>query len=322
MVGVNAVRTYARLLPVEAVRRLAAVRVVRFDAAALELFGGSAMRAASLDADEARARVVERWEGDLCGLLNAMTRGELEWLAAMVDVGRNGRAPELRERMWRHGSALERCGEDVPAGVQPSPVVLGGHLVVMASARGAYPPSGAWPRPVPAPCEAEPPSEEPETLDELLAAADRLIGVRLGSRGRDKGAWGMRAARLLGVDERGGNEPDWRGDVEIKTVPVAREANGLWRIVEDPAISMLGEGGALAKLQRTLWLARADVDDGDATIVCWYLLDWDHVVARLVRQYLHVRPKGPKGTDQRGLYLHKRFFADCGLLAALNGPAR
>lgn len=127
--------------------------------------------------------------------------------------------------------------------------------------------------------------------------------------------------------ERGGDEPDWRGDVEIKTVPVAREASGYWRVVEDPAIAMLGDGdrdagrasGAAAKLQRTLWLARADVDDGDATIVSWYLLDYDAAVARLARRYLHARPKGPAGTDQRGLYLHKRFFADTGLLASLNG---
>jgi hypothetical protein len=153
----------------------------------------------------------------------------------------------------------------------------------------------------------------------LLAAADRAIGVRLGRRGRDKGAWGLRAARLLGVIERGIDEPDWRGDVEIKTVPVAREPSGLWRVVEDPAIAMLGETSALAKLQRTLWLARADADDGDATIVSWYLLEWDATVARLARRYLHVRPKGPANTDQRGLYLHKRFFADAGLLATLNG---
>ena len=31
--------------------------------------------------------------------------------------------------------------------------------------------------------------------------------------------WGVRAAALIGVPERGGDEPDWRGDVEIKTVP-------------------------------------------------------------------------------------------------------
>src|SRR5262249_1261877 len=140
-----------------------------------------------------------------------------------------------------------------------------------------------------------------------------------GARGRDKGAWGLRAAALLGVIERGTGEPDWRGDVEIKTVPIAQEPSGLWRIKEDPAIAMLGEASALAKLQRTLWLARADVDR-EATIVSWYLLDWDPYVARLVQRDLHVRPKGPRGTDQRGLYLHKRFFADAGLLATLNGP--
>ena len=99
---------------------------------------------------------------------------------------------------------------------------------------------------------------------------------------------------------------------------MAREASGLWRVVEDPAISMLGERH-LAKLQRTLWLARAS-DGDDATIVSWYLLEWDPYVARLARRYLHVRPKGPAGTDQRGIYLSKRFFADAGMLATLNGP--
>jgi hypothetical protein len=320
-VPVNAVRIYARLLPADVVRRLAILPVQRFATVATGALTAPSGSVAILDVDEARHVVAERWDADLCGLLNSMTRGELEWLAAMVDVTREGKAPDLRERLWRHGSMLERCGQEVSPNLQPRPSLLGGHLVVMAPARGAYPPSETWPRELPSVREADPPAEEPETLDELLAAADRTIGVRLGERGRDKGAWGMRAARLLGVEERGGEEPDWRGDVEIKTVPVAREANGLWRIVEDPAIAMLGEGGALAKLQRTLWLARASIGD-DATIVSWYLLDWDPIVARLVRRYLHVRPKGPKGTNQRGLYLHKRFFAECGLLAALNGPAR
>jgi len=127
----------------------------------------------------------------------------------------------------------------------------------------------------------------------------------------------MRAAALLGVPERGHEEPDWRGDVEVKTVPVAREASGLWRVVEDPAISMVGERH-LAKLQRTLWLARAS-DGDDAMIVSWYLLEWDPTIARLARRYLHIRPKGPAGTDQRGIYLSKRFFADAGMLATLNG---
>jgi hypothetical protein len=128
----------------------------------------------------------------------------------------------------------------------------------------------------------------------------------------------VRAARLLGLVERNDAEPDWRGDVEVKTVPVARDASGWWRVVEDPAIAMAGEP-ALAKLARTLWLARGDLPGGDATIVSWYLLDWDPDIARLVRRDLHDRPKGPAGSATRAAYLHKRFFADAGLLASLNG---
>jgi hypothetical protein len=310
---VNAVAHFVRLLPPEAVRRLAALRPNRFAANALVAPRG-------LDAEAARDHVVARWDADLCSLLNAMSRGELSQLASELGMLATGRAPALREQLWNRGAELERRGHEVSVAIQPGPVVLGGHLVVLAPPRGMYPPSDAWPRALPKPARAEPLAEEPDSLDELLAAADRLIGVRLGARGRDKGAWGARAAALLGVVERGGSEPDWRGDVEIKTVPVAREPSGLWRIVEDPAIAMLDEGGALAKLQRTLWLARSDAEDDDATIVSWYLLEWDPTVARLARRYLHVRPKGPAGTDQRGLYLHKRFFADAGMLATLNVP--
>ncbi|HTR52192.1 MAG TPA: hypothetical protein VMJ10_15870 [Kofleriaceae bacterium] len=304
----NAVAHFARLLPADAVRRLAALRATRFEPEAPP-------PRRDVTADEARELVVARWTDDLCGLLNALTRGELAVLAR-----RDARSPELRAHLWQVGAELERGGAAIPAGLQPQPVVLGGHLVVQRPPRGPYPASASWPRALPPAIAAAPPADEPDTLDDLLAAADRLLGVRLGSRGRDKGAWGVRAAALLGVVERGDDEPDWRGDVEIKTVPVARDPSGLWRVVEDPAIAMLGEAAALSKLQHTLWLARADVDHGDATIVSWYLLASDPEVARLVRRYLHARPKGPAGTDQRGLYLHKRFFADAGLLATLNGP--
>ena len=309
----NAVEHFVRLLPTDAVRRLAALKANRFAAVT-----HAPLR--DVDAEAARDHVTSRWDGDLCLLLNAMTRGELSQLAEALGMSSAGRAQELRELLWKRGAELERRGVAVSPAVQPRPVLLGGHLVVLAPPRGMYPPSDVWPRTLPPPAPAAPPDEEPDSLDELLAAADRTIGVRLGGRGRDKGAWGLRAAALLGVVERGGAEPDWRGDVEIKTVPVAREPSGLWRIVEDPAIAMLDEGGALAKLQRTLWLARSDVDHDNATIVSWYLLEWDPTVARLARRYLHVRPKGPAGTDQRGLYLHKRFFADAGMLATLNGP--
>ncbi len=321
----NAVAHFAELLAPEAVRRLAALRVIRFETHEVVAEHG-------LELAEAHDRVVSRWGGDLCGFLNALTKDELEAIAGRLVLDTEGPAPALRERLWRRGAHLESHGVELPATLQPRPVVLGGHLVVQAPPRGMYAASAVWPRPVPEPAIAQPPGEEPETVDDLLAAADRALGVRLGRRGRDKGAWGLRASSLLGVVERGDDEPDWRGDVEIKTVPVERDPSGLWRVVEDPAIAMVDpagrsesgplhfwESGALAKLQRTLWLARTDVDDGDATLVSWYLLEWDATIARLARRYLHVRPKGPKGTDQRGLYLHKRFFADAGLLATLNG---
>jgi hypothetical protein len=311
----NAVEHFAQLAPADAVRRLAALRVVRFDRVGAAAESG-------LDTASARERITERWADDLCGFLNAMTREELVALAESLNMSGEGKAPQLRLALWERGAALERAGAEAPPGLQPQPVLLGGHLVVQAPPRGEFAATPMLPRGIPAPTEALPPEEEPDSLDELLAAADRAIGVRLGQRGRDKGAWGLRAASLLGVVERGVDEPDWRGDVEIKTVPVAQDESGLWRVVEDPAIAMLGEGYALAKLQRTLWLARTDLEDGDATIVSWYLLEWDPIVARLTRRYLHIRPKGPAGTDQRGLYLHKRFFADCGLLATLNGVPR
>ena len=302
----------ASQLSPEAARRLAALRVPRFEPEV-----APAPREPR-DIAAAIAAVRARWSGDLCGLLNAMTHGELAELARALGRPAVGRSPELRAALWDAGAALERAGAEVSPALQPRPVILGGHLVVEAPPRGMYPPSAAWPRVVPPPSRGVPPTDEPETLDELLAAADRALGVRLGRRGRDKGAWGNRAAALLGVVERGTGEPDWRGDVEVKTVPIALDPGGRWRIVEDPAIAMVGEP-ALAKLQRTLWLARTDVAGGDATIVSWYLLEWDAQIARLARRYLHTRPKGPAGTEARGVYLSKRFFADAGLLATLNG---
>jgi hypothetical protein len=104
-------------------------------------------------------------------------------------------------------------------------------------------------------------------------------------------------------------------------VPATRDASGYWRVREDPAISTLG-GAPLAKLVRTLWLVRSDAEPGDATIVSWYFLEWDDELARMVARHLHTRPKGPRGTRLRGYYLHKRFFAEAGLLATLNGPTQ
>ena len=306
----------------EVVRRLAALRPNRFDRGSE---GYAAPRIAP-DNEQAVARVIERWCDDLCGLLNALTKGELGALARALRLDETHiewRSSDLRSVLWDRGARLERGDACVSLALQPRPVILGGHLVIQAPPRGMFPASDAWPRRLPGRALPAPPADEPDSLDDLLAAADRAIGVRLGPRGRDKGAWGLRAQALLGVVDRGDDEPDWRGDVEIKTIPVASDPSGLWRVVEDPAIAMAG-AGVVAKLQRTLWLARASITTApvaDATIVSWYLLEWDAEVARLARRYLHERPKGPRGSDARGHYLSKRFFADCGLLGSLNGAA-
>lgn len=250
--------------------------------------------------------------GGACELLNRCSAATVRALA--VQLGLVGdEVGALRLAVWR---ALERsAGEAAPA-----PMLIGGRLVPYAPPLGLSPPAAAWPRPLPPARTAEPPADEPECLDTLLDAADRALGVRLGPRGRaGKGVWGQRAAALLGVPERGELEPDWRGDVELKTVAVARSREGQWRVVEDPAISALGSA-PLAKLQRVLWLCRAEVPPDDATLVSWYLLEWSSAIAAMVARCLHTRPKGPRGSHGRGYYLHKGFFAECGLLSALNGP--
>lgn len=250
--------------------------------------------------------------GGACELLNRCSAATLRALATRLGVvGREVGA--LRLAVWR--ALASGAGGDAP-----EPMLIGGRLVPYAPPLGLSPPAPAWPRPVPAAREPAPPLEEPECLDTLLDAADRALGVRLGPRGRQgKGVWGQRAAALLGVPERGELEPDWRGDVELKTVAVARSREGQWRVMEDPAISTVG-AAPLAKLQRVLWLCRAEVPPDDATLVSWYLLEWSPELAAMVARALHTRPKGPRGGHGRGFYLHKGFFAECGLIAALNGP--
>ncbi len=296
----NAARALIAALPPPALRRLAGGRRDDAPAAALEA----------------------RFAGDLVALLNCLRADELRGLLTALRLGPpEGDAGALRARLWRWGAEAEAGGAALlGTGLQPIPEQLGARLVHVAGARGLAPPSPGWPRPVPPPRPAPIPGDEPADVDELLAAADRALGVRLPARGRDKGAWGRAAAALLGVVERGDDEPDWRGEIELKTVPIARDRGGRWRVTEDPAIGMEG-ASPLAKLARVLWLCRAAVDDG-ATLVSWYLLDWDADVARWVRRDLHTRPKGPRGTDARGWYLHKRFFVDAGLYATLNGPPR
>ncbi len=270
--------------------------------------------------DVAVERAVRRaFELDLAALLNAAHRSELERIAAAVGVDPRGPVGPLRARLWRRGAELEAGGDrELGRPWQPVPHVLGGRLVHLGPQRGAAPPAGALPRPVPPPPPTEPePAEEPETIEDLLERATILLGVRLGPPGRDKGAYGARVAEMLGLRELGHAEPDWRGDVEVKTVPVVRDRGGLWRVKEDPAVSMDGVAPE-DKLGRVLWIARvADADD--SPVLSWYFQEWDAAVAELARRALHIRPKGGAGARTRGWYLHKGFFARSGFLFTLNG---
>ncbi|MEZ4401995.1 MAG: hypothetical protein R3B06_18335 [Kofleriaceae bacterium] len=291
--------------------------IARLPRAAIQRLAGPGRE----DADDGQvvARLQRRHADDLAALLNRLRLDELRVLVTALHGPAAGEAGRLRAWLWRWGAVAEAGGDGLlGTPLQPIPDQLGARLVRVAPARGMAPPAVAWPRPIPVARPPEPPAEEPADVDELLAAADRALGVRLPARGRDKGAWGRAAAALVGVRERGVDEPDWRGEVELKTVPVARDRAGRWRVTEDPAVGMEG-ASPLAKLARVLWLCRATVGDG-ATLVSWYLLDWDADIARWVRRDLHTRPKGPRGTAAHGWYLHKRFFVDAGLYATLNGP--
>jgi hypothetical protein len=119
------------------------------------------------------------------------------------------------------------------------------------------------------------------------------------------------------VRERGFAEADWRGEVELKTVPVVRDRSGAWRVKEDPAVAMEGVD-PLRKLDRVLWFARV-ADAGDSPLLSWYYQERDDAIAVLQQRYLHLRPKGGAGATTRGHYLHKSFFLESGFLASLNG---
>jgi hypothetical protein len=266
-----------------------------------------------------RRRVADQFALDLPGFLNLASREELERMAVAVQLPASGSIGELRARLWRFGAEREAGGPEwLGTALQPVPVVLRGKLVPLADPGGLSPPTIAYPRAVPGP--APLPTDldlEPDSLEELLERADLLLGVRLGAATRDKGAHGTRIAALLGVRERGDAEPDWRGEVEIKTVPVLRDRSGFWRVKEDPAIAM-EDVDPSAKLNRVLWVARV-ADDDESPVLCWFYQERDPRIAELHRRDLHTRPKGGAGATTRGWYLHKRFFAASGFLAALNG---
>lgn len=263
--------------------------------------------------------VVDGYGLDLASFLNALRRSELDALAEVAGVDATGSIGQLRARLWIAGAVLEAGTNDrLGSPVQPVPVVLAERLRYQGAERGLAPPSPRWPRPIPPVAPTPRPTAEPDSLEALLDAADALVGVRLGASGRDKGAHGTRVEALLGIEPAGGDsEPDWRGEVEVKTVPVFRGRAGLWRVKEDPAVCM-ERADPEAKLERVLWIARV-ADAPRSPILSWYYQERDAAVADLFRRDLHTRPKGAAGATTRGWYLHKRFFLDSGFLASLNG---
>jgi len=270
---------------------------------------------------ELREYAIAEFDLDLPRLLNLAVREELDTMAEFAKLelpAERNSIGRLRALLWRWGAELE-AGNCALFGseLQPVPVVLRGKLVQMRAGSGAAPPTTELPRPVPLVVEAPTPEAEPDTLEELLDNAQAILGVRLGAATRDKGAFGTRIAELLGVRELNVAEPDWRGDVEIKTVPVVHDTSGWWRVKEDPAISM-EDVDPMSKLLKVLWIARvADADD--SPILSWYYQECDRATRELCARDLHTRPKGGAGATTRGWYLHKRFFADSGFLRSLNG---
>jgi hypothetical protein len=278
-----------------------------------------------------RRKLVERYELDLVGFLNAATRAELLALCEALRLP-SGAVAEMRQRLWSWGAALERRGlGEIDPLVQPAPRLDGGRLratrpaasspPVLPSARAArYPAGSSWPRPLP-PARDAPPAlaAEPSSLHELLERADRLVGVRLPARGRDKGAHGQRIAALLGLPASNEARPDWRGEVEVKTIAVVRAVERGWRLKDGPALSMCSVD-ATSKLRRVLWIIRVDEGEiGDSPILSWFYQELVGELESAFEAARHLRPKGKKGTHARGWYLRREFFELCGLLRSLNG---
>ena len=263
-----------------------------------------------------RRDVERRFQLDLVGFLNGLRKQELEKLEPELDT--RGSVGRLRFSLWRWAAQNEAGTEEYLGTIlQPEPAVIAGRLVKVEPPRGEYPSAVAWPRPLPPVVGPPEIGGEPETKEELLERADRLVGVCLGGKRVDKGAFGNSVAAFLGLKEGCVPEPDWQGEIEVKTLPVVRDGNGFWRVKEDPAISTDGVR-PLAKLQKVLWIARA-ADDNASPVLSWYYQESDEWLTSLYEKHLHQRPKGPKGTNRKGWYLQKRFFAESGFLCTLNG---
>ena len=268
----------------------------------------TSMRIESTDA------LIEAFSLNLAGFLNAMTKDLLLILVQACQLPSEGSVEDLRARLWKHGACIERgnCSAD-----QPLPIVLGGKLIHLWEGTGSFPAVSQWPRTIPSEQPIPSKIQEPEHLEDLLHNANQLLGIRLGGATQDKGAFGSRVAHYLGVIEEGYSESDWRGEIEIKTLPVIIDRSGWWRVKEDPAISMQ-HWSPWRKLQKILWVARV-ADRDDSPILSWYYQECTEDIRFFLKQALHLRPKGDAGAETKGWYIRKNFFIKSGFLKSLNG---
>ena len=273
--------------------------------------------------------LLKKFKSDLCGFLNSCNRAALDEMAKKAkglsggDLKLKGASPldldvsvgGLRLALWEWATVYEQTDGVLSQSMSiRKPTLLRGKLVFLLKGSGldTVAPSGGL---TALDCDSE-----PEDLEELLRRAEHLKGMIIPTQGRDKGGYGAWIAASLGLVERGLAEPDWQGEVEVKTLPVAKDGLGRFYVSEDPAIAMENVD-PLLKLKRVLWITRS-VNEESSQILGWYYQVWDWDVARLVKRDLHQRPKGGKGATTKGWYLHKRFFIDSGLLRSLENQRR
>jgi hypothetical protein len=273
------------------------------------------------DAAAEDAALAARFAGDLVALLNCLRADELRGLCAARRLGDGGDAGALRARLWRWGALAEAGGAALlGTPVQPIPVAARRAPGPRRAARGLAPPGPAWPRPIP-PAAAAGPARRRARPTSICSwpppIARSACGCRRAVATRARGA--ARRRRSSASSSAAPTSPTGAARSSSRPCRWPAIAPVRWRVTEDPAV---GDGGRVALGQARpacCGCAGRPVDDG-ATLVSWYLLDWDADLARWIRRDLHTRPKGPRGTAARGWYLHKRFFVDAGLYATLNGP--
>ncbi len=221
---------------------------------------------------------------------------------------------EVCDTVYGNGGAEAELpkGCVVSSELQPKPWVLSSELVLFTKQEYLAPSRGVSTAYRYTPVVF--PSQEPQDVDELLARATSMIGATV-SIAADKGGAGQRVEAMLGLARSSNSEPDWRGEVEIKTVPVDKSQEGLWRVKEDPAIAM-DTVVPYSKLAQVLWVVRAS--EKDSYVLTWFYQQMTPAVRILADRYLHKRPKGGAGSHRKGWYLHKSFFKRCGLLWFLN----